>query len=145
MCGAVDRSPAAASAQQSVLQQGPRPALHLQAAEGGGGPAHGGPHLHVHGPSPRGLLDKPGLRLWHRLDDAFKTPRAAAYFQLATPASYASPRAAAATHLALRLLQDALCETTYMADVAGLQYDVCCPEHCSRQSGLYPLGIACIA
>lgn len=39
-------------------------------------------------------------------------------------AAYESARAAAATHLALRLAEDALCETAYLADVAGLSYDV---------------------
>ena len=68
--------------------------------------------------------DEPGFRLWHQLDSSFRTPRTAAYCLFATPASYSSPRAAAATHLLLCLLQDSLNETTYLADVAGLELAV---------------------
>jgi len=50
--------------------------------------------------------------------------RSAAYFVIATPTSYASPKASAATQLMLKLVHDSLNETTYMADVAGLEYAV---------------------
>lgn len=70
------------------------------------------------------MLQQEGLRLWHKLDRGFRTPRAFAAFQVASAAMYDSPKAAAALSLALKLLQDALNETTYMADLAGLHYDV---------------------
>lgn len=70
------------------------------------------------------LLDQPGLRLWHKLDAAFRLPLANAYFRLASPAAYASPRAAAMTHLVMKLLEDSLCEEAYLADVAGLHYSL---------------------
>lgn len=73
---------------------------------------------------PAAVVDSHGLRLWHKLDEAFRVPRACTNFALAVPGSYATPRAAAVSSLALRLLHDALNETTYLADVAGLQYDV---------------------
>ena len=73
---------------------------------------------------PEMLCDEPGLRLWHKLDRQFQTPKAAAYFCLTSAAMYESPAAAAATHLLMKLLEDALCETAYLADVAGLSYDV---------------------
>lgn len=96
----------------------------------GGDEAPQNGHAKSHGPTAEVLdtpvkeADEPGLRLWHQLDSSFQTPRSAAYFLFATPASYASPRAAAATHLLLRLLQDSLNETTYLADVAGLEFAV---------------------
>jgi secreted Zn-dependent insulinase-like peptidase len=71
---------------------------------------------------PEIILEEPGLRLWHKLDRTFRLPRAAAYFRLASPAAYAAPRAAAATHLLCKLLEDALCQEAYLADVAGLHY-----------------------
>lgn len=40
------------------------------------------------------------------------------------PCSYASPRAAALSHLLIKLLDDALCETAYLAEVAGLHYGI---------------------
>ena len=48
-----------------------------------------------------------------------------AYLCITSKAAYESPRSAAMTHLTLRLAEDALCETAYLADVAGLSYDVC--------------------
>lgn len=70
------------------------------------------------------VCNEPGLRLWHKLDRQFETPKAAAYFCISSAAMYESPAAAATTHLLLKLLEDALCETAYLADVAGLSYDV---------------------
>ncbi len=75
------------------------------------------------------VCNEPGLRLWHKLDRQFETPKAAAYFLLSSPAMYESPAAAATTHLLLKLLEDALCETAYLADVAGLSYDVSITHH----------------
>ena len=46
-----------------------------------------------------------GLRLWHNLDASFRVPRANAYFLLTSPAAYDSPRAAALTHLTIKLLE----------------------------------------
>lgn len=57
-------------------------------------------------PSPPALLlDAPGLRVWHKLDSAFRQPRAAAYLRLFSGAGYANPRAAAASHLVIKLLE----------------------------------------
>ena len=53
-----------------------------------------------------------------------RLPKAVACFAVTSRAAYESAFAAAATHLALRLAEDALCETAYLADVAGLSYDV---------------------
>ena len=74
--------------------------------------------------APEMICNDPGLRLWHKLDRQFQTPKAAAYFCLTSAAMYESAGAAAATHLLIKLLEDALCETAYLADVAGLSYDV---------------------
>ena len=54
---------------------------------------------------PRLVCDVPGLRLWHKTDTAFRVPRANAYFLLTSPAAYDSPRAAALTHLTIKLLE----------------------------------------
>ena len=70
------------------------------------------------------LLDAPGLRVWHKLDSRFKQPRTDVYLRLFSAAAYASPRAAALSHLLIKLLEDALCETAYLADVAGLHYGI---------------------
>ena len=61
-------------------------------------------------------------RLWHKLDATFRLPRTNSYWRLASPLTYDSARSAALSHLLLKLLEDALCETAYLADVAGLHY-----------------------
>ncbi|KAI8472962.1 MAG: Metalloenzyme, LuxS/M16 peptidase-like protein [Monoraphidium minutum] len=71
---------------------------------------------------PELVLDEPGLRLWHKLDARFRQPRGHCYVRLASAAGYASPRSAALTGLWLKLVEDALNEDAYMADVAGLHY-----------------------
>jgi secreted Zn-dependent insulinase-like peptidase len=75
-------------------------------------------------PPPSLLLDAPGLRVWHKLDSAFRQPRTNAYLRLFSAAGYASPRAAALSNLLIKLLEDALCETAYLAEVAGLHYGI---------------------
>jgi secreted Zn-dependent insulinase-like peptidase len=70
------------------------------------------------------LLDEPGLRVWHKLDASFRQPRTASYLRLFSAAGYASPRSAALSHLTIKLLEDALCQNAYMAEVAGLHYGI---------------------
>jgi secreted Zn-dependent insulinase-like peptidase len=70
------------------------------------------------------IADAPGLQIWHKLDRTFQRPIAVAYLAITPRAAYNSPKTAALTHLVLKLLQDDVCETAYLADVAGLQYDV---------------------
>ena len=81
------------------------------------------------------LLDEPGLRLWHKLDASFRVPKASlhAHFTPAVPfsefgdgggsGSLNGALGPAAAHLCSRLLDDALCEEAYLADVAGLSVD----------------------
>lgn len=82
----------------------------------------------THASPPDLLCNDAGLRVWHKLDHHFQTPKAAAYFSLTSTAMYESPRAAAVTHLLVKVLEDTLCETAYLADVAGLSYDVSLPS-----------------
>lgn len=71
------------------------------------------------------LAGSPAIcRLWHKLDSTFRLPRTNAYFRLYSTAAYSSPKAAAHTHLLIKLLEDSLCETAYLADVAGLHYNM---------------------
>ena len=67
------------------------------------------------------------LRAWHKLDGAagrFGTPRSCAFFCVASPAAASTPAQEALTQVALRVLEDALAEVTYLADVAGLRCHV---------------------
>jgi len=73
----------------------------------------------------------PGLRVWHKVDQLHKTPKACDLFYLSTrliqKPSYLpgliiqhTPKASAATSLLVNILEDTLTEECYMADVAGL-------------------------
>ena len=79
--------------------------------------------------------------LWHfqRLSCVSRLPKAIAYLAITSKAAYESPRAAAATHLVLKLAEDALCETAYLADVAGLTYDVRPPVSMHTPHACVPL------
>eukprot|EP00873_Tetraselmis_striata_P042477 jgi/Tetstr1/462741/TSEL_000701.t1 len=72
--------------------------------------------------APSLLADEPGLRVWHKMDTAFRVPKASAYFLLSTPASYSSPLASVKAYLAVKLLEEALNEVAYLADSAELSY-----------------------
>ena len=70
--------------------------------------------------APEILIDEPGLRLWHKLDAKFLTPRANVFCAITTTSAYDSARSAVLSSLAMKLIEDALNETSYLADVAGL-------------------------
>ena len=95
------------------------------------------------------ILDQPGLRLWHKLDTTFRLPRASAHILIALPATYDSAAAAAGTHVAVALLEDVLCETAYLAEVAGLSYEArawsCSWNEGLRTRVLRPGRIFCLA
>ena len=89
------------------------------------------------------IADQPGLRLWHKLDTTFRLPRASAHFLIASPATYDSAAAAAGTHVAVALLEDVLCETAYLAEVAGLSYEARAWSHlCISGTGFRVQGLA---
>ncbi len=58
-----------------------------------------------------------GLRVWHKLDRTFNTPRANVYMRLSSPTWHESPRSAALTYLGLKLLEDTLNKDAYLAEV----------------------------
>ena len=73
-------------------------------------------------PEPPALAaERPGLRLWHKADAAFRVPRVAAAFMLASPAAYGSTRAAALTHLAAKLLEARLEQPWVSSETPWLQ------------------------
>lgn len=64
----------------------------------------GAPHASLLKPSlPTHTAPSAGLRVWHKPDRAFGTPRACAYFRLWSPAWCDTARAAALSHLALKV------------------------------------------
>lgn len=93
-----------AAAQQQQQEQGQQ-GQQQAAADGGAVALLPAPDAAIFPSPPALLLDEPGLRAWHKLDASFRQPRAAAYLRLHSAAGYASPRAAAAAHLLIKLLE----------------------------------------
>jgi len=60
------------------------------------------------------------LAVWHKLDRHFKAPRACAFFALTSPFVLSTPRESALCQLLMKLLEDDLKESTYLADMAYL-------------------------
>ena len=65
-----------------------------------------------------------GYRLWHRKDDEFNVPKGHLYLSLDSQKASLSPRHATLTRLYVELLLDYLTESTYQAEVAGLNYNI---------------------
>ncbi|KAI0367165.1 LuxS/MPP-like metallohydrolase [Pilatotrama ljubarskyi] len=63
-------------------------------------------------------------QLWHKKDDQFWVPRAHVRIDIKSPLAYTTPRHAMLTRVFVDLVEDALAEVTYDADLAGLSYSV---------------------
>ncbi|OCH92098.1 insulin-degrading enzyme [Obba rivulosa] len=70
--------------------------------------------------------------LWHKKDDQFWVPKANVVFEVRSPVAGTSARATVLTRLYADLVNDALTEFTYDADLAGLSYNFA-----SQLLGLY--------
>ncbi|GBE85090.1 Putative zinc protease [Sparassis crispa] len=62
--------------------------------------------------------------LWYKKDDQFWAPKAELRVDIRSPVAYGTPRQAVLTRLLVDLVEDALSEVTYDADIAGLSYSV---------------------
>ncbi|CAI5526406.1 unnamed protein product [Closterium sp. Naga37s-1] len=67
---------------------------------------------------PRVVREEAGrCKVWYKQDDVFRSPRLNAHFALSSPHACDSPRSAALTELAVKLIEDSLNETLYLDDV----------------------------
>jgi insulysin len=74
-------------------------------------------------PQPTVIRTTSFSKLWFRPEATFKTPKSVVYLHLQLPeGAYTSPTAAVLTQLYAKLVNDALSELTYPAELAGLQY-----------------------
>ena len=64
------------------------------------------------------------VRTWFKKDDQFWVPKANLQITLRTPMSWMTPLATMLTHLYRELVEDALSEYAYDAEIAGLNYDI---------------------
>ncbi|CDO75620.1 hypothetical protein BN946_scf184840.g3 [Trametes cinnabarina] len=63
-------------------------------------------------------------QLWHKKDDQFWVPKAHVHMSIKSPLAYVTPRRAMMSRLLVDLVEDALAEVTYDADLAGLSYSL---------------------
>ncbi|GFO42674.1 insulin-degrading enzyme [Plakobranchus ocellatus] len=63
-------------------------------------------------------------RLWHKQDDKFLKPRACVSLDFISPLAYMDPLHTNLNALFTQLFEDALTEYTYMAEIAGLRYNL---------------------
>ncbi|KAK2997923.1 hypothetical protein RJ639_026079 [Escallonia herrerae] len=73
---------------------------------------------------PRCIIDEPYLKLWYKLDEKFKLPRANTYFRITLNGGYNDLKSSLLTELFIHLLKDELNEITYQASVAKLETSV---------------------
>ncbi|EEB06386.1 metallopeptidase [Schizosaccharomyces japonicus yFS275] len=66
------------------------------------------------------------VRLWHKKDDTFWVPKANVYIQFVTPIIKASPKSNVIASLYVRLVEDAMNEFAYPAEIAGLTFSLQC-------------------
>lgn len=74
--------------------------------------------------SPELIKDASRMRVWFKLDDQFKVPRAATYLRIKSPVVAESVRGAVLMELYAALIRDSLNEFAYPASLAGLQYSI---------------------
>ncbi|MCL1065217.1 insulinase family protein [Shewanella olleyana] len=70
------------------------------------------------------VAEDEGYRIWHRKDDEFNVPKGHLYLSLDSENASPTPKHAALTRLYVEMLLDYLTESTYQAEVAGLNYNI---------------------
>ncbi|PSN58879.1 LuxS/MPP-like metallohydrolase [Corynespora cassiicola Philippines] len=78
---------------------------------------------------PKLIRNDDRARTWWKKDDQFWVPKAHVHIRLATPLPYLTARNAAMTTLYRELVDDALVEYSYDADISGLVYSLSAPGH----------------
>ena len=72
--------------------------------------------------APKMIMERPGLRLWHKMDKYWRVPKAFIRFSLVSPTPYSSPRSMTYNRIYQRMLNDDLKSTIYDASLAGCTY-----------------------
>jgi len=75
-------------------------------------------------PPPSILLDRPGFRMWHKLDSTWKVPKTFLRISLTSPNVYQSPRTMTLMRIYERMLNDDLNSFVYDARLSGCGYRV---------------------
>ena len=72
------------------------------------------------------LLDRQNLRMWHKIDQYWRVPKAFLKIAILSPNTYRSPRAMTLNRIFQRVLNDDLNSYVYDASQAGINYKVSC-------------------
>ena len=72
--------------------------------------------------APKLIRNDDKVRLWHKKDDTFWVPKASIVILLRNPLAYSTPANYVKTTLYCMLVQDALSEYSYDAEISGLDY-----------------------
>ncbi|CAH0533994.1 Protease 3 [Vibrio stylophorae] len=73
---------------------------------------------------PQLLENRPGFRLWHKQDTIFNVPKGILFVAIDSPVAVASVENIVRTRLCVELLMDAINESAYPAEVAGISYNL---------------------
>lgn len=74
------------------------------------------------GATPKILVDRPDLRLWHKMDSKWRVPKTFIQVALTSPNLYRSPRTMTLNRIFERILNDDLNSFVYDANLAGCSY-----------------------
>ena len=72
--------------------------------------------------APTLVIDRPDLRLWHKMDSTFRVPKTFIRFQITSPNAYRNPRTMTYCRLFQKILNDDLNSYVYEASMAGCNY-----------------------
>ncbi|WP_261857903.1 insulinase family protein [Photobacterium sanguinicancri] len=73
---------------------------------------------------PELIQDLPGFRLWHKQEHEFRVPKGVVYVAIDSPHAVSSPRNIVKTRLCVEMLLEAINESTYPAEIAGMSYNL---------------------
>ena len=88
--------------------------------------------MSAHKRTPTRLPSSPDMSnatLFHLMDTEFKVPKIVSFYKFHYTILDVSSRHAALTHLTIKMLEDVLCEETYLADMAGMHYSIYMDGH----------------
>lgn len=83
---------------------------------------------------PNLLIERPNLRMWHKMDRYWRVPKTHIKVALLSSKSYQTPRTMTLTRIFQRVLNDDLNSFVYDASLAGLGYRVSCTPYGYRFS-----------
>ncbi|WP_299014941.1 insulinase family protein [uncultured Photobacterium sp.] len=73
---------------------------------------------------PQLIQDLPGFRLWHKQEDKFRVPKGVVYVAIDSPHAVDTPRNIVKTRLCVEMLLEAINESAYPAEIAGMSYNL---------------------